>query len=791
LAYWRQTPSDITMPASAQNSSTGAVFLSYAREDIDAARRIADALRSHGVEVWFDENELRGGDAWDQKIRRQIDACTLFLPIISRHTEARGKGYFRLEWKLAVDQTHLLVQGTPFLIPVVVDETPESIPGVPVEFRSVQWTRLPGALPTPQFVEQVKRLLSAPQGPAPAANPMPAAGRPAPAPAPRAIASKHAFPPWIWTVVAVAIAATAAGYFMARKTAPASPPPQVPAESPAAAAPAAEGKSVAVLPFANFSTDADNEFFAEGLQDEVITALAKIHDLKVISRTSVMAYKNPEGRNLKKIAADLGVASILEGSVQRAGGKMHLNVQLIDARTDEHLWAESYTSDLTDIFTLEATLAQEIAGALKANLTPNETALIGRRPTENQAAYDLYLRAGVLTDNLSNSSTKDDLERVISLYEQAEAMDPLFPLPHMQASVLHGTMYWFGQMDPTPGRKAKAQAELDAMRRLAPGAPETRFTQGAFDYLCRNDWSGALKEFLGAEADLPSDAELQFRIGTCYRRLGRMQEALKRFERAVELNPNDEFSVTTLIQSAYFMRRFSQVIELVDRFNPGHSLSFDSENYAISAKFELGGDRAAFLREEEELPHSADDPYGLLADYGKAWREGDLAAATRVVADPRLDWLGGYSGTIQDPVSLHRSFLALLGGNKDEARRQAALAIAVYQNHKWEPRQEEWVRMGIATAEVCSGRTDEGLRDAKAALDAQSSRDKFEGNNMLYIYASLHALANRREEAFALLRQVLALPSSEAPNDIRYDLIWSRLKDDPRFEQILRSAKPL
>lgn len=233
------------------------------------------------------------------------------------------------------------------------------------------------------------------------------------------------------------------------------------------------------------------------------------------------------------------------------------------------------------------------------------------------------------------------------------------------------------------------------------------------------------------------------------------------------------------------------MIELVDRFNPGHLLSFDPEGYAISAKYELGGDRAAYLREEAALPHSADDPYGLLADYASAWREDDLAAAARVAADPRLVWLGGYGGAIQDPVALHRSFLALLGGRRDEARRQADLAIAAYRQRKWDPRQEDWVRMGIATAEVCAGRADQGLRDAKAALEAESSRDVFEGNDMLYIYASLHVLADRPEDALALLSQVMALPCSEAPNDIRYDLVWSRLKDEPRFEQILRSAKPL
>ena len=203
---------DLFMPSPGSSSEDGsprrAVFLSYAREDSAAAQRIAEALRSHGIEVWFDQNELRGGDAWDAKIRQQIDSCTLFLPIVSRHTEERGKGYFRLEWKLAVEQTHLLMEGVPFLVPVVVDDTPDSTPAVPTEFRRVQWTRLPGALPTPQFVEQIKRLLQSPHLPgAPARSPVGALD----AASPRRKSSRLA-----WAILAVAVVGAVAVFMFLR-----------------------------------------------------------------------------------------------------------------------------------------------------------------------------------------------------------------------------------------------------------------------------------------------------------------------------------------------------------------------------------------------------------------------------------------------------------------------------------------------------------------------------------------------------------------------------------------------
>jgi TolB-like protein len=555
-----------------------------------------------------------------------------------------------------------------------------------------------------------------------------------------------------------------------------------------AAAPAVDAKSIAVLPFENFSPEAENEFFAEGLQDEVITALAKVHDLKVISRTSVMAYKNPEGRNLKKIAEDLGVACILEGSVQRSGGKVHLNVQLIDARTDAHLWADSYTNDLTDIFALEATLAQEIAAALKANLTASETALISRRPTQNQAAYDLYLRAVVLWENLDSSSTKDDYERVLALHQEAESMDPAFALPHMQASIVNGMMYWFAQIDPTPERKAKALAEVETTRRLAPDAPETHFAQGAYEYTCENNWAGALGEYLAAEKDMPSDGELQHRIGTCYRRLGRLQEALQRFQRAADLTPNDNFIITTLIETVLNLRRFPQVVELVNRYNPLHSKTSDLEFFRIIAQFEIDGDRQAYIRDIGALP---DHPIFVLKGFLEAMNKGDFAAAAAALDNDRQTWMPSGSGSITDPVDLPRAQVAWLRGRKDEARQFAEKAIDLYHQRKWGPRQEDWARMGIAEAEAVAGRGDDAVRDAKAALDDESAHDAYDGINMRETYAGVLVVAGRNDEAFAVLREVMDNPSGDGPNAYRYDPVWAGLKKDPRFEQILQSAKPL
>ncbi len=777
-------------------TTPGAVFLSYAREDTDAVRRITDALRAFGFEVWFDQNELRGGDVWDARIRAQIRTCTLCVPVISASTQARGEGYFRREWKIAVERTHDMAAGVPFLLPVVIDDTKESEALVPDEFMRVQWTRLAHGVPTPQFVEQVKKLLEGPRKPAvelgrsrsPVGGPA-EAGRPGSA----TLAPTKGISGWLWGVGAAVLVAVVAGVIIARKPAPAAQPPSSSAEAKPAPAvlPVVSAKSIAVLPFANFSPDKDNEFFADGMHDEVITALAKIHDLTVISRTSVMAYKNPEGRNLKKIAADLGVANVLEGSVQRAGNQVKVIVQLIDARTDRHLWAQSYVENLTDVFTIQSKLADAITTALQAALSPEEKSLIARRPTENQEAYELYLRARILDQNLAPGATKEEYERVLGLYERAAVTDPAFALPHVQASILHGTMYWFAGLDATPARRAKALAEVDAAKRLAPAAPETLLAQGSFDYTCRNDWAMALAEYRAAEASLPNDAQLNYEIGLAHRRLGQWPEALARLERAAVLDPNDSGELIQLTATVFFMRRYPQVLDLTNRYLALFPDESVLQEIRIRARYALDGDRAAFLRAWAALPAAANDANGLFAAYIVAMIRGDLAAADRVLADPRMTSVVNLDSTINDPVDLHRAYVAWLRERPDEARRFADEAIATYRRQQWVPRQEPWVQLGIARAEAYAGRMDDALRDGKAALDTEIARDALSTLDLRNEYGRILVVGNRREEAIAILREMMSAPCNLSSNDIRFDPLWSRLKDDPRFEEILKSAKPL
>ncbi|MSU51759.1 MAG: TIR domain-containing protein [Opitutus sp.] len=452
-----------------ERSAPGAVFLSYASQDAKEATRICETLRAGGVEVWFDVDALVGGDSWDRNIRGQIGTCALFLPVISGNTQARQEGYFRLEWKLAEDRSHLMAKGKPFIVPVTVDATTERGAHVPDAFLAVQWTRFGSADSLNAFCERVQKLLAGPEA---AGGPEAVGG----ASRPDILAeSRHkAAPtanspsrPWL----APAILGHAAIIVLAlwrSWTTPSAPTKSAPsASSPAAQPPTdlastagsakVDAKSVAVLPFANLSTEKDNEFFTDGVHDDVITNLQKIRDLKVISRTSVLAYRDAAARNLKKIADDLGVATVVEGNVRRVGKQVRVNAKLIVARTEESLWADSLTGDANDIFALQATIAEKIAAALKATLTSGERTLIARRPTQNQEAYDLYSRARLMEEAIGPAEGRESYESIIALHEQAVAKDPGFALAFAALSVVHGKMYWFGAIDPTPERRARAK----------------------------------------------------------------------------------------------------------------------------------------------------------------------------------------------------------------------------------------------------------------------------------------------------------------------------------------------
>ncbi len=779
-----------------------AVFLSYAREDSDAARRIAEALRAAGVEVWFDQSELRGGDAWDVSIRKQIRDCALFVPIVSAHTQTRAEGYFRLEWHLAEQRSLLIAKGRPFIVPICVDGTSERYALVPEAFLAVQWTRVPDGKVTTAFPSRVRALLGLESGTARDEVAAPKPGEMLT----RFVTSKHRSV-WIWAAVGIAAVVVTLITFVGKQKGPArasatsNPETHSPkrtdsaplsAVSSAVSLAKADAKSVAVLPFANLSPDPENAFFADGVHEDIIAHLAKIRDLKVISRTSMLVYRDAKPGSLKKIGAELGVATILEGSVRRAGNNVRVTAKLINVRTDEPLWSETYDKNLSDVFALQSALAQEIATALKVSLSASERALIERQLTQNQAAYDWYMRARVEEERLSNRASREQFERVTAMYEHSVAQDPAFTLPHLRLTLLQALMYFLGNLDPTPERRAKAQASAESAARLAPAAPETRLAQGAFAYHCDNDFARALSEFRAAEAGLPNDPDVLSLTGFLLRRLGRWREAVDYQERSATLNPRDLHVGTLLMSTTFHLRRMPQSMDLAERYLrlfPNDGLV--QQNLA-RARYELDGDRVAYLHARGSAPFMSGDPDGLFAAYENALLAGDLVGAARALQAPRLlTIISNVDLSINEPVALHRAQVAFLQGEAGVAAREADEAIAYFRSQTWTPRQRPYVLLGIARAQAFAGRASDAAPDAQKALSQVAGHDAFAEMSLRLEAARMHAALNQREEALRLLREVLSGPCGWSPREIRFDPLLSRLKVDPRFEEILKAAKPL
>src|SRR5262249_3927691 len=313
-------------------------------------------------------------------------------------------------------------------------------------------------------------------------------------------------------------------------------------------------KSIAVLPFENLSRDLENAYFADGIQDEILSTVGKIGDLKVISRTSTAKYKSsPE--NLREVAAELDVATVLEGSVQKAGDRARIIVQLIDAQTDTHLWSETYDRDLKDIFSVESEVAQKIADSLKEKLTPEAAQSLEQVPTRNVEAYNLYLKAGyyVREANSGNGELAVVLPKALDLYAQAIAKDPSFALAWAQVSYVHSSMHWSGA-DDSPTQMQMAE---DAARRalaLNPQLPEAHIALGCVAYWGKRDYANALAEFEQARKARPNDAQVIIAIASVNRRLGKLQIALDEFYRAAALDPRDASVMEEVATTAAAMR---------------------------------------------------------------------------------------------------------------------------------------------------------------------------------------------------------------------------------------------
>jgi len=514
----------------------GAVFLSYASQDAEAARRICDALRAAGVEVWFDQSELRGGDAWDQKIRRQIKECALFVPIISVSTQSRAEGYFRLEWRLADQRTHLMGRNRAFVFPVCVDQTPDAGADVPDSFLAVQWTRLPDGETPAAVAEHVRRLL---------------AGE---------------------------------GTVYSR---PAVSPPSAP--RPAAAA--VEGKSVAVLAFANLSNDAENEFFSDGISEELINVLVRVPGLKVTARTSAFHFKKKD-TPVAEIARQLGVAYVVEGSVRKAGERVRITAQLIKAADGFHVWSDTFTRDLKDIFAVQ----DEIAGLVAKNLSLKLSGATTAAREVNPAAYQLFLEGR----SAFNREGVNDPLTAVTCYKESLAIDPDSALTWAWLSMAYSLATGTGEQTVDSGislaREAAARAiELDPG--LAKGHVALAFVLLLYDW----DWPKVAAELERALVLAPGEVEavsLQAHLAGC---TGRLDRAIALSRQAAELDPFNYFSGYTVVRSLSYARRFVEMEKAAEHVLALNPMGTRSRSFLSMARL-LQGRADAAAQAAEEMP---------------------------------------------------------------------------------------------------------------------------------------------------------------------------------------------
>ena len=487
-----------------------AVFLSYASQDADAARHLCDALRAVGVEVWFDQSALRGGDAWDASIRRQIKDCALFVPVISANTQAREEGYFRLEWKLAVDRTHLMADDKAFLLPVVIDAMIDGNARVPEKFREVQWTHLPAGDAPSAFAERVQRLLSGD-----VARPVQVA------------------------------------------------PPRVgSASAPAVTTPALEPPSIAVLPFVNRSHNEDDEYFSDGLADELLNVLAKIRGLRVAARSSAFTFKG-KGATVAEVGRALNVATVLEGSVRKAGNRMRISVQLVKVADGYQLWSESYDRTLEDIFAVQDDIAQSVVKELRATLlgeavdakathevTAQVAAAVKGRATDPEA-YRLFLQARYLLDR----STREDTKTGIGYLQEALALEPESALAWAELSRAYAREADQGYVPAAEGY-ARARAAVVRALALEPELAEGYANLGWIQWNHDWDWRGAQASYRRALELAPGNPFPLRGMGRLAGDLGRLDEALGFVRRALEQDPLSAANYHNLGADLYAIGRF-------------------------------------------------------------------------------------------------------------------------------------------------------------------------------------------------------------------------------------------
>src|SRR5215475_12398712 len=542
-------------------------------------------------------------------------------------------------------------------------------------------------------------------------------------------------------------------------------------------------KSIAVLPFENLSDEKENAYFADGIQDDVLTNLSKISDLRVISRTSVMQYRG-RPTNVRDIGKALGVANILEGSVRRSGNRVRVNVQLIDAITDEHVWASDYDRDVTDVFAIQSDLAREIANALQAKLSPAEKSQMTRKPTENGEAYLAFVQAHDLSCEVEDV---EKLKQSEQLYRRAIELDPNFALAIARYSQLES---WIARdIDRAPERREKARTLAERALELQPDLPEAHLARGYSYYWGDNNYGAALKEFEIAQRGLPNEAEVYLAIGAIQRRQGKWAESTANMEKAVSLNPKDWWSLQNLTFNYQRLRDFTKANQTIDRalaLNPTALGPREVKSkLAISEKGDFSVAERAFeavksfpMTNEQKLKIASGraDVFLLERKYSEGLQQAESLPDDQLAAYPKHLWAKYYC------IGFARKAL-----HDDSGARVAFLkAKSIAEENLKRSSDSEDAHLDLAKVLAQLGEKELAVQEAQRATElVPESRDAFSGPEIASGVAEVYAILGDKDRAIEILDGLLSRPSDVTAQALKVNPIWDPLRSDPRFQALI------
>jgi TolB-like protein/Tfp pilus assembly protein PilF/phage shock protein PspC (stress-responsive transcriptional regulator) len=550
-------------------------------------------------------------------------------------------------------------------------------------------------------------------------------------------------------------------------------------------------KSIAVLPFASLSQDKNDAYFADGVQDQILTNLAKVSDLKVISHTSVRQYKTGAERNMREIGRQLGVAYIVEGSVQRARDRIRINAELIDARTDSHIWAETYDRTAADLFAIQSELAESIVTQLKAKLSPRQKAEIEERPTQDLVAFELYLQAKAIIDSYVNATdVRAELLQALKSLDEAIKRDPNFVSAYCYAARANDLLFFF-DLDPTPNRISLADAAVKAALRLRPDSAEAHFARADFYFRCLRDYDRAQEELAIARPGLPNSTPFFILSGYINRRRNHFPDAERDFSTAFALDPRNPNAYNLLADTYVLQRRFPEAVHVYDNVLAAGEqvpiVRFRRASAIFYGTCNSGPFREILAQAPEMDVAGGETPARSML----AMIDGNYAEAERVLAaSPRQDFQD-IDFSFYYPKSWFQAMIARAKG--DSAGAMAAFRECrdiLAQRLVVKPEHARTIAV-LAQVDAGLGQKDLAIREAQHAIDLMPiSKDIYDGTLVLEGLAQIYTWTGDRDRAIELVQKLVTMPGYINYGRLKLHPLWSPLRGDPRFEKIVNSLAP-